>query len=84
MEGMKNRMEQTWIPNKDFSIELLSEILMSLERKIGGSADDLIEKHKWVVFNSYAAMVYVVSLRGPEGLLIDLDGLNRHWPPRSD
>ena len=26
-------------------------------------------------------LAYVLSLIGPEGLLINLDGLNRHWRP---
>ena len=84
MEGMKHRMGQTWLPNKGFSNNLMREILMSTERKIASCTDDRTKRHKWVVFNSYATMVYVFSLRGPEGLLIDLEGLNRHWPPRND
>ena len=84
MEGMKNRMGQVWIPNRAFTTKMVTEILASSERKIIGVFDDSIENHKWVVFNTYATLAYVVSLRGSEGLLLDLDGLNRHWPPRTN
>jgi len=30
-------------------------------------------------FSAYITVAYVISLRGPEGFLLDLDGLNRHW-----
>ena len=78
IEGMKSCMGQTWLPNKAFSTRLLHEILLASEHKITNEFDDWKERHKWIVFNAYATLVYVVSLRGPEGLLIDLDGLNRH------
>ena len=83
IEGMKSCMGQTWLPNKVFSTRLLHEILIASEHKITNEFDDWKERHKWIVFNAYATLVYVVSLRGPEGLLIDLDSLNRHWPPRN-
>ena len=31
------------------------------------------------IFQAFAISVYTVSLRGPEGFLLDLDGLNCHW-----
>ena len=33
---------------------------------------------------AYATIVYVISLRCPEGILIDLKGLNKHWPPKNE
>jgi len=38
-----------------------------------------IENHRWIVFTAYIAITYVVSLRGPQGLLLDLSGLRKHW-----
>ena len=32
-----------------------------------------------MVFHTYAMVCYVMSLRGCEGLLLDLSGLNRKW-----
>ena len=37
------------------------------------------EEHKWTIFNCYVAASYVISLRGNEGFLIDLGGLNQHY-----
>jgi hypothetical protein len=37
------------------------------------------ESNRWIVFHTYAMLCYMVSLRGCEGLLVDLDGLNRKW-----
>jgi hypothetical protein len=37
------------------------------------------EQNRWIVFHTYAMTCYAVSLRGNEGLLIDLSGLNRKW-----
>lgn len=31
-----------------------------------------------VVFSCYATLSYVISLRGNEGFLLDLDGMSRH------
>lgn len=36
-------------------------------------------KHNWLVFGAYIATTYVMSLRGIEGLLLDIDGLTEHW-----
>ena len=43
------------------------------------SQDNDKELHCWIVFKAYSACVYVVSLRGLEGFLLDLDGLRNHW-----
>jgi hypothetical protein len=32
-----------------------------------------------VVFHAYATISYVISLQGVEGMLLDLEALNRHW-----
>ena len=42
------------------------------------------EIHRWAVFHAYSVVCYVVSLRGSEGLLLDLEGLNRHWSDREE
>ncbi len=33
----------------------------------------------WVVFSTYAVVSYVTSLRGDEGILLDLQGINEKW-----
>jgi hypothetical protein len=42
------------------------------------------ERNRWIVFYTYAMTCYVVSLRGNEGLLIDLSSLNQKWSVGGD
>ena len=80
IEGMKRRMGQDWRPNKAFSQPILSEIFKRLERKIQES-DNPEELNCWMCFQMYCIVVYVTSLRGNEGLLLDLRGLNKYNNP---
>jgi hypothetical protein len=83
MKGCKNRMGQKWRPNKGMSVELLVLVLAEAENRIEGAAS-VREAHRWVVFHTYAVVYYVISLRGSEGLLLDLEGLHRHWSESED
>lgn len=50
------------------------------------SGDDAKERDKWIMAGSYFCFCYVLSLRSPEGLLVDLKGLiefNRSGEHRS-
>ena len=78
MEGMKSRMGQIWLPNRAMSDDLREEFFKQVQRRIEAQTN-VEERHRWIVFQAYAVCVYTVSLRGPEGFLLDLDGLNRHW-----
>jgi hypothetical protein len=78
MKGMKSRMGQEWRPNKGMSSELYLKVLEDTELRIMGAAS-VRELNRWVVFHVYAVVCYVLSLRGREGLLLDLEGLHRHW-----
>jgi hypothetical protein len=78
MEGMKRRMGQDWRPNKAISKTLMLRVLKEAEVRIDGATSPA-ELNRWIVFNTYATVCYVVSLRGSEGLLLDLGGLNRKW-----
>jgi hypothetical protein len=71
-------MGQKWKPNKGLSTELYLKVLEDTEMQIAGAASSR-DLNKWVVFHSYAVVCYVLSLRGREGLLLDLEGLQRHW-----
>lgn len=72
--GCKRRMGQDWRPNKAFSIHLILEIIIAVELKIS-DALTLESKHNWIVFGTYFVVTYVLSLRGVEGLLLDIEGL---------
>jgi hypothetical protein len=39
------------------------------------------EKKRWTVFHSFSVVAYVISLRGTEGFLLDINGLRRHHQP---
>jgi hypothetical protein len=79
IDGCRFRMGNDWRPNQVFGIPLLKKILETVDDMIEESLG-VADKNRWVVFHSYCVVSYVVSLRGTEGLLLDLDGLNRHWP----
>ena len=81
--GCYKRMGQVWKPNRALTTELMIALLDDVESRIDGALgmDDL---NSWVVFHSYAVVTYVTSLRGVEGLLLDLGGINRYWNRRTD
>ena len=71
-------MGQDWKPNKALSLDLFLEVLRRVEVRIA-EADTLEDKNRWVVAHTYFVISYVVSLRGPEGLLLDLEATNYFW-----
>jgi len=78
MEGLQKRMGQDWRPNICIATPLMIELLTKVEERILHS-DDNDSKHDWIVFSTYITIAYVISLRGPEVFLLDLDGMNRYW-----
>jgi hypothetical protein len=66
-------MGQDWRPNKGLGIEMILEILT--RSKLRHQTPDEKQEWKWKIFGAYVAITYVLSLRGVEGLLIDLAGL---------
>ena len=82
-QGCRYRMGQEWKPNKAFSTPLLLALLQTLENRIQEAEDDL-ELNRWIVMHSFAVVTYVLSLRGPEGFLVDLEGLNTFWNDRDE
>jgi hypothetical protein len=79
MEGMKRYMGQDWRPNKVISRTLMLRVLKEAEDRIEGATSPP-ELNHWIVFQAYAMVCYgVVLLRGCEGLLLDLSGLNHKW-----
>ena len=78
MDGMKARMGQVTRSNLALSTELLITLIKKGEER-WQSEDDEEEAHLWLVFVVYAVVSYVLSLRGPEGFLLDLASLNKHW-----
>ena len=58
------------------SIPLLLATNQAIEERIQ-SAPTSQELNRWTVLHTFVVVTYVVSLRGPEGFLIDLEGLHR-------
>ena len=75
--GCSKRMGTETRQNKALSIPLLLVLIENVEKKIK-SFKTIKDQHKWVVFITYVVVSYVISLRGNETFLLDLDGLNRH------
>ena len=78
VEGCHNRMGDESITNRTFSIHRLKAVIRKVEEKLDLSLGPAL-KHQWLVFSCYSVICYVVSLRGNEAFLIDLDGILRHW-----
>ena len=76
-------MGQLWKPNRALFINLLLEVLNKVEAQI---LEDLTarDRHKWIVFLTYVVVCYTISLRGTEGFLLDLAGLNKYWREERD
>ena len=79
-EGCKRRMGQIWRPNQAISIELVHALLSHVEQKVLASQEP-DEGALWVTFGAYVVVCLVVSLWGPEGLLLDLEGLDEMVNP---
>lgn len=67
-----------WKPNNALSTKLLHKLLEDVELQIQENVDELTI-NLWVVFSAYATASYTLSLRGNEGLLLDLEGLINNW-----
>ena len=78
MVGLKTRMGQTYKPNQAMSHPLLIATITLAESKIDGATTSK-EASTWITFISYMVITYVLSLRGSEGLMLDLSGLIKQW-----
>lgn len=78
MQGMSNRMGQISKQNVSFSPLLLKRYFGEIERRIH-QAETEQEKHDWIILSTYSVVAYVISLRGNEGFLIDLNQLIKNW-----
>lgn len=79
MEGMKKRMGHISKPNLTMSPALLRRLLILSDERIFSEENEPKYKDKWIVFNTYAVVCYVISLRGNEGFLLDLGALRNYY-----
>ena len=75
LEECSKRMGQDWRPNQALDLPLFLELLSVIEKRIEDSVTPE-DENKWTVTHTFLFVSYVVSLRGPEGFLLDLEVLN--------
>jgi hypothetical protein len=63
MRGMKSRMGQEWRLNKGLSMKLYLRLLEDVELRII-KAPSVRDLNRWIAFQTYAVVCYVLSLRG--------------------
>ena len=83
MLGCKKRMGQDWRPNQAISLEIVHDLLASCERRATESTERS-DVHKWVLAGAYFCICFVLSLRSPEGLMADVEGLIQFFPRESE
>jgi hypothetical protein len=78
-QGCKRRMGQDWRPNLALTVELITRLFrQTKDRYINTLGSNQQDKMDWLVFGFYIVVTYTLSLRGPEGLLVDFGGLRKH------
>ena len=83
IEGMRNRIGQLIKPNRALSHPLILRLFKHTEEKAISYLSQE-EAHLWLIFLTYITVTYVLSLRGAEGFLLDLKGLNKYWKRGND
>ena len=71
IQGCRKRMGQDWRPDRAMSIKLVLSVLKAGQEVIAveSSSEKVADT---ITFCSYLVICYVLSLRGPEGLLVSL------------
>jgi hypothetical protein len=82
--GCRKRMGQDWRPNQAISVSLMQHLLKKTEKQAGRERLDGTERHKWILAGGYFCICFVLSLRSPEGLMADLEGLIKYHVEESD
>jgi hypothetical protein len=78
MVGCSKRMGQDWRPNQAISLKLMHELLEKSEER-AREADSAAGRERWILAGTYFCICFVLSLRSPEGLMADLEGLKKYF-----
>ena len=81
-EGCKRRMGQDWRPDQAITPELMIALLDHLEHLII-NASRQEDSYFMIMAGAYFITCFVLSLRGPEGLLLNLEGILKHGDAQS-
>jgi hypothetical protein len=74
LEGCKKRMGQDWRPDQAVTPVIMLALLAHLDTLVVNSPD-AHTTYTLMMAGAFYTASYVLSLRGPEGLLLDLEGL---------
>ena len=74
-EGCKRRMGQDWRLDRAITPEVMKSLMTKIEDRLPGGNLDESFRRRLVMAGTYFAITYANSLRGPEGMLVDLGGL---------
>ena len=77
MTGMSIRMGSTSKPNQAMTTKLMLMLVNNIENKV--NEYETTERNKWIIFMSYAVISYTLSLRGNEGILMNIEGLIKEF-----
>jgi hypothetical protein len=77
MMGCQRRTGQDWRPDRAIT-KMLHFMLVKIEHRLDQAKDDAERRH-WIFAGGYFVLSYVNSLRGPEGLLLDLAGCLKYF-----
>ena len=83
MLGCSKRMGQDWRPNQAISVAIMHHLLNGVEDR-ARRAVETVDGHKWVMAGAYFCICFVLSLRSPEGLMTDLEGLLHYYDETAD
>ena len=75
-EGCRSRMGQISKPNLALPTDLIARILKRIEEEVSITVSKE-EKFDGIIFGTYVMISYVLSLRGSEGLMLNLSALTR-------
>ncbi|KAI2498992.1 hypothetical protein MHU86_15496 [Fragilaria crotonensis] len=75
--GCRKRMGQDWRPNQAISLCLMHQLLEKTEEQAKRSLQ-VSERQRWILAGGYFCICFVLSLRSPEGLMADLEGLIKY------
>jgi hypothetical protein len=74
MVGCSKRMGQDWRPNQAISVKIMHQLLTKAEAR-AWEDETTLGRQRWVLAGTYFCICFVLSLRSPEGLMADLEGM---------
>ncbi|KAI2501534.1 hypothetical protein MHU86_12911 [Fragilaria crotonensis] len=78
MVGCSKRMGQDWRPNQAISVKIMHDLLEKTEER-AREAETPSARERWILAGTYFCICFVLSLRSPEGLMADLEGMNKYF-----